>query len=218
METCITLYKPFLLGIFQDICDLYPEEISSNYALGCQNIIKLLKPTDVMNLCKIGKSVEKSLITGERLHIEEFPTTFSSEGLSKIFYAEDGFPSLLHNCFERVFRLDGTPVFTDVINETTLIPREIQDEVELTSVTSIQGRLRQDLALAILCLRQFYVGCSKLSDWECLRRRVFGDQHFSSKGYKTSHADLQFGDIKYREEDTSFRYFGRRYRLLVTIC
>jgi hypothetical protein len=48
------------------------------------------------------------------------------------------------------------------------------------------------LALAVLCLRQFYLGCSKIRTWECLRRRIFGDRYFCVTNFYTFNAHGRF--------------------------
>lgn len=233
METCITLYKPFLLGIFQDICDLYPDEISSEHKHGCENIIKSLKIHDVIQLCKIGKMIERSLITGVRLPLEKFPSKFSSEALGAIFYNVDGFPKLLENCFERTFRRDGSLVISDRIldlnfsstSETTQFlgtdgnpSNEFQ--LDTTFVQLAAGSPEaQSFALAALCLRQLYLGCSKIRNWECLRRRNFGDQHFSYAGHCPFSPDISkfFNTIcgKMPPEGT---IGSGRFRIYITVC
>lgn len=230
METYVTLYKPFLSGIYQDICDLYPEEISSHTKLGCENIIELLKVQDVIQLCKIGKMIEKSFITGKRLPIEEFPTQFSSEAVKSIFYNEDGFPRLLENCFERLFRKDGTLTYW---SEDTLGIVEPSNEEyrELcfpaskehsfhvhNQFTALLGtKTAESYALAMLCLRQLFLGCSKLRSWECLRRRVFGDTIFQTSGYHTFTDKCKFFNSLHGET-SSLRYlFIRGFRFVCTV-
>ncbi len=194
METCTSLYKPFLLGIFQDICELYPVEITSDEITGCTNIISALKQKDVIQLCKIGKWIEKCFITGEKLPLKHFETEFSSEQLSELFFDEDGYPRLLNNCFKRLFRKDGTLTFGDEallsLNRSFATHGMIETEFYGTNFQKIEWaqslvgtRVADSYALAMLCLRQFYLGCSKLRDWECLRRRNFGDTDFRYAGY-----------------------------------
>lgn len=219
METYITLYKPFLLGIFQDICDLYPEEISADHKHGINNILEVLKPLDVINLCKIGKMIEKSVITGNKLPLADFPTEFSSKELGDIFYNEDGFPRLLENCFERCFRRDGTPTWHQMHMTTSSFEDSVgRNGIIIDYQSTIRTPQNEGYALAMTCLRQLYVGCSKLRNWECLRRRNFGDQLFCYTSEASIARTSFFRPIK-TCETTSERFISiGRSRYLVSVC
>ena len=224
METCITLHKPFLLGIFQDICELYPEEISPQAIDGCLNVISLLKEIDVINICKIGKMIEKSFITGEKLPLSSFPHVFSSEALGNLFYDEDRIPRILQNCFERCFRRDGTPVWieTESISHSLLNEAEWQEPnvPVLEFVHRCLGtKLADSYATAMLSLRAFYVGCSKLRSWECLRRRNFGDTDFQTTRYTAIHAPVRDHIERTNRMQTSSEgtILFRRFRFMVAV-
>lgn len=228
METCVTLYKPFLLGIYQDCVSLYPDEVSCEHVLGCLNIIELLKPKDIINMCTIGKMIEKSLITGEKLPISDFPTKFSSKELGELFYNKDGFPQILSNCFERLFRRDGEPIYKDFrlfndqgglkVQDLENNEREMILELGFIALASDKKAVTQSFALATLCLRQFYLGLSKIRTWECLRRRIYGDTIFQVKNYSSANVDIS--DLQYSvncEKTTFGSLLFRRCRLLCTV-
>lgn len=183
METCRTLYKPFLLGIYRDLCDLYSDDLSS-----CQSkesdiqLIASLQEADILNLCLIGKAVEKSLITGEQLHIEALPIEFSSNTVFEGFYDnETGFPVLLHSCFDRLFWRDGFPVtsfqLSDSLQESDGIwhPATYQkDLIDFLDSEMNRKPYTKPLpgmklaAMDVLAIRQFYLGLSKLRDITCI--------------------------------------------------
>lgn len=223
METYTSLFKPFLLGIYQDVCELYSDEISEPTMLGCKNIINLLTQEDAMQLCAIGKLVEKSLITNKRLELEKLPTKFSTPGLSAIFYNSDGFPKLLENCFERIFLRDGSLVYSCESVETQLLIDPVNDGktgLEFENIIQVQSAAaKHALACAILCIRQFYLGLSKVITWECLRRRRVGDTIFCYQNYYSIRAG-RHGFIK-RDKDCSktpsIRIYGWRSCLLFTV-
>lgn len=233
METYISLYKPFLHGIYHDICDLYSDEISSEVQLGCHNIIDLMKIEDVQHLCSIGKMIEVSLIDGSKLPIKTFPRTFSSPGLSELFYNDEGFPRLLQNCFERLFRKSGAHAFRDFDLTDALVDHNEEhmfnemakgSEVHIEFLNYVgvvmSPALKQSYALAIYCLRQLYLGLSKISTWECLRRRGVGDSSFQVESYNAVGLDRD-NVLSYTSDCETFNrecFLRLGFRLVVSVC
>lgn len=195
METCKTLYKPFLLGIYRDLCDLYSDDLSSPQSREFEfGLIVAIQQSDIKHLCAIGKAVEKSLITGERLRIEDFPTEFGSIAAEDFYDPESGFPILLHSCFDRLFWRSGYPVTSYPMTNDYLGLNEEQHsncylrDLEKFLGSEMNGKPHNRplpgmklAAMDVLAIRQFYLGLSKLRDIECIADEESEIHEFSER-------------------------------------
>lgn len=201
METCNTLYKPFLLGIFRDLCDLYPNDSQSSFTRMALNLLSKLTLDEVNTLCSIGKAVEQSLIFGRQLPIDGWK---QNPEFSK-FIADDGFPVILHHCFEELFLADGLPAW--LADDHILQRTWFKDSIESHKTFDIYSSLRtvgeidpcnepvsnaemQSKAMAILAIRQLYLGLGKMRDWGRLRlRRGERNYRLQVARYQEWHSD-----------------------------
>lgn len=202
METCNTLYKPFLLGIFRDLCDLYPNDSQSSFTVSSLKLLSQLKLDEVDTICSIGKAVEKSLIFGSQLPIDGWK---QNPCFSK-FLADDGFPIILHHCFEELFLADGLPSWlTDDYYQRTWFKDSIVSRKTFDIYSSIRPQDKidpceepvsnaemQSKAMAVLAIRQLYLGLGKMRDWGRLRLRR-GDRNYRLQvtRYQVWHSDRQ---------------------------
>lgn len=182
METCNTLYKPFLLGIYRDICDLYLNDLHFlAYVKPSLKLLSSLILDEVDVLCRIGKEVEKSLIYGSQLPIDGWR---QNPEFSK-FIADDGFPIILHDLFETLFLVDGEPSWlVEDYYQRTWFKDSIHSQQAMDIYSSIRPADKidpceepisdaemQSKAMAILAIRQLYLGLGKMRDWGRLRLR-----------------------------------------------
>lgn len=168
MKASDTLTQPFLVGVLTDICSLFPEydfsyEISELEAL----FVHFEEKDVIQDAARIGKALERSLITGQ---------SFSCP--SVIFSSPCGtaYPRFLEYVWEIVFAPSGVPVFkvddyTDTLIDV-LVDNQYDDSDLLPQLTwghsNEEERVRNQQALAVLVLRQFFLGLSKLTSLECL--------------------------------------------------
>jgi hypothetical protein len=151
MKASNTLITPFLDGVLQDIRGFYPEHDFSyevDWLLAAQDTDQTQL---VQSLCRIGKAFEKSLISGQNLVI----------GLdeSQVLCIGAVYPRFLEYLWSELFFNSGRPhYFGDNLEEI---------EVSWADDRS-QNAEHSRKACAVTCLRQFYLGLSKLTTLECL--------------------------------------------------
>lgn len=169
MKASNTLTKPFLVGVLSDICDLFPEHDFS-YDIDTLNgfFVNFAEDVVIIEMSKVGKALERALITGQEFNCP-----------SNLFPRRDGqaYPIFLDYVWEIVFTPSGLPCFklqdyTDTLIETFVGNRFDDDGVLAELAWSKKpGELdyeRDQQALAVLVLRQLFLGLSKLSSLECL--------------------------------------------------
>lgn len=151
MKASNTLIQPFLDGILKDIRDFFPDDDFSYEADFISTLDTLNGALVVNELARIGKLMEGSLITGGN---------FSSN--SDLLPVLDGasYPRLLSSLFGILFHYSGSPHF--VSSDIEGISLDIDYDVRNTT------KNHDVKALAVLCLRQFFLGLSKLETLECL--------------------------------------------------
>jgi len=170
MKASQTLIKPFLDGILQDIREIYPNEQFFYEQEWIDTLVRDANPTLVVNsLSRIGKALERSLITGENLKIKDDELQERDNGAA--------FPIFLNSLWQTLFYYSGCPRYKSV-DDYLVICKE-PDLVEWTiSATTAE---QQSAALAVYLLRQFYLGLSKLTTLECLCRLERGDRVICEK-------------------------------------
>jgi len=170
MKASQTLIKPFLDGILQDIREIYPNEQFFYEQEWIDTLVRDANPTLVVNsLSRIGKALERSLITGENLKIKDDELQERDNGAA--------FPIFLNSLWQTLFYYSGYPRYKSV-DDYLVICKE-PDLVEWTiSATTAE---QQSAALAVYLLRQFYLGLSKLTTLECLCRLERGDRVICEK-------------------------------------
>lgn len=174
METCKTSSKlnegsvmlPFISGLFQDICDLYPE-YDFSFEKDQLSLMSHEREHDVaFELSTIGKAFETAIITNQKFDISSLPT-FGTGHTRRILKHRTSLPAFFYDLWSEVLFDDGTP-------------RWNFESGSLSTFDCLLGRLsevkRQRTALAVICLRQFFLGLSKLETLECLRHRSVRDQ------------------------------------------
>lgn len=189
MKASQTLLKPFLVGVFNDICELFPE---NGIARHHDALLDLLDSSSeqriVSTLASVGKALEKSLITGCNLKIaasELIPLhcgtvypEFFCELWEELFY-NDGLPHFRITCLKDGLLDDGLdlPVTQFALSDQYVFVDGGQDQS-----VALQNRK----ACVVLCLRQFYLGCSKLSTLECLQLGRAGDFRLQRENHTTT--------------------------------
>jgi hypothetical protein len=157
MKASNNLIKPFLDGILQDIREIYSEEDFTYEQQWINDRATGSNPTLLVNsLCRMGKALERALITGENLVI----------GSNELQERDSGtaFPIFLNSLWQRLFYFSGRPRYKSVDDYLVIVKEP--DLVEWTIDASTAEQ--QSAALAVYCLRQFYLGLSKLTTLECL--------------------------------------------------
>lgn len=174
METCKTSSKlnegsvmlPFISGLFQDICDLYPE-YDFSFEKDQLSLMAHESEHDVaFELSTIGKAFETSIISNKKFDVTSLPT-FGAGHTRRILKERTSLPAFFYDLWSEVLFDDGTP-------------RWDFEDGSLSTFDCLVGKLseikRQRSALAVVCLRQFFLGLSKLETLECLRHRSVRDQ------------------------------------------
>lgn len=162
METSTTLIKPFLSGVYQDVRGLYPALSFSSSALELERILLYEDAPLVLELSKIGKSAERALISGEILDFGPLPFLQLAEGT--------GLPVFFFELWEELFFMSGAPRWVGE-SVDSVPPIRFDDQI-------CEG-VAQSRALALLCLRQFFSGFSKLGSIPSL-----ADEESEIQGFK----------------------------------
>ncbi len=170
MKASNTLIKPFLDGILQDIRGFYPHSDFSYEQDWINNFADANPVAVVHSLARIGKALERALITGSNLNIKDDELQEFSPGAK--------FPHFLNDLWHELFYYSGRPRF--VADDFTVSA----DEVTWSIRGDIVDKEHHAKALAVLCLRQFYLGLSKLSTLECLYLRRNRDRELRTESFK----------------------------------
>lgn len=175
MKASDTLTKPFLVGVLSDICDLFPSCDFTDEREWLDSLFLNFEESEIIvQASRIGKAMEASLISGRELSCSEY-VLFPSR-------PDSVFPSFLGRLWETVFLPSGKPIFSQSDYSDSLIDNllgSFDDELAFARLcwgTQVydEDRLRNQQALCVLLLRQFFLGMSKLSSLECLYLRNFG--------------------------------------------
>lgn len=162
---------PFLSGLFQDICELFPENDFSYEKEVLSRLSAYPVDTLVLDFSLMGKSLERSLIALNTLSIPP-----SSGSLPSVFQdVQNGtvLPRFFYSIWSELFLDDGYLIFH---------PSVLDGCIEDLSDAYVQRK-----AICVLVLRQLLLGFSKLEDLECLwrsRRRSF---FLYPQGHPTTH-------------------------------
>lgn len=187
METSTTLILPFLAGVLRDIRDLYPDANFSYEEEYLTDVIAFYQDDVIaVELSRIGKAFEISLITGESLNFGNLCFLPMQDG--------SGYPRFLGFLWETVFTCSG-------------VPYHKEDD---SSMWVVSPAVKQTRALAVLCLRQFFLGFSKLSSMECLRRGKRRDRPVSEENRISTWSEMRERYPRMRQ--TSDSMFNHRRR------
>lgn len=187
MEASKTLLKPFLDGVLVDIRDLFPEHDFSLEGIMLDSMFANCGDIEIVhNLSKIGKAMEKSLITGERF-------SFSWSAIPHLTGSE--LPSFLGGLWEELFFSSGTPVFRDantyghtceLAGNTPVYTNSSTCYVSFRSEKDQIDAATNRKACCVLCLRQFFLGLSKLTSLECLQLGRAGDFRLQKQAHEAT--------------------------------
>lgn len=174
MKASHTLIKPFLDGILQDIREIYPDEDFSYEQDWIDNLDESKDRLIVNSLSRIGKALERSLITGQNLLIRDNEV--------QVLHIGAKYPQFLSVLWRQIFFCSGLPHYRSHLYESCQMD-VVQDSDEnvtwsITATTPEQN----SFACAVYCLRQFYLACSKLSTLECLCSLRRGDYEIFREG------------------------------------
>lgn len=189
MKALKTLTQPFLVGVLSDICELFPEH---DFAYETNELEQLFAHFDetalIPDISRLGKALERSLITGQEFNCP-----------SVIFSSHDGtaYPRFLEYVWEIVFAPSGRPHFNSVDYADTLIDtlvgNRFSDDGLIAELAwghkDDEDHVRHQQALAVLVLRQFFLGLSKLSSLECLYLGINRVGIFQGEDYYTISTD-----------------------------
>lgn len=185
MKASYTLTKPFLVGVLQDICELFPEhDFSYEKALLDSDFLKS-EETVIPQLALVGKALEKSLITGCNFR-------YNWDFLEPSVGAE--FPRLFEDLWVQLFHFSGVPHFAidayaDVLSSEVCSSDGGANLAKLRwgHSTNQVGHIQSQKALCVLLLRQFFLGLSKLTSLECLCLGGIRDSGFQEANYSDFH-------------------------------
>lgn len=185
METSTSLIRPFLTGVIQDIRDLYPEHGFLYEGSFIDSGVLLNEELFVSDWSSIGKAMEISLITGSNLR-------FSEDSLNNLFggsqvYSEGAcYPRFLDELWSVLFCNDGLPRFRCPDSHFYVKP--------MSNGSDVLRPATETSALALLCLRQCFLGLSKLSTLECLCRPKCRNRGVQGESLKAAIDKLRIAD------------------------
>lgn len=177
---------PFISGLFQDICELYPEYDFSYEKAILEKMFKTDKELNIaLELSVVGKELERSLIAPDVLQFDSLPTFTVTKPFAEKADAERGvLPRFLYPLWEELFFEDGYPRWLTDDSATMSLSQACLEE--------LSDPRKHTMALAVVVLRQFLLGFSKLATLECLRRSNVGDKLLCRPDYCKSKP--HFGD------------------------
>lgn len=185
MKASDTLLKPFLVGVLQDICSLFPSHTFSYEEEFLETLLVGHTDIEVVEaLSKIGKAIESSLINGSVLTVP-----------SDVFPSQDGcvYPIFLGFIWEIAFLPSGLPVFRSNGYLDTLTDMRIEALMEdIPQSLAVFQYAKEDVgaahhseALAVLALRQFFLSIGKITSLECLWLRAIRAGRLQEESYHT---------------------------------